>query len=90
MQATRLAGPPFENLSSDPEREYLADGLTEEVIAALGHIDPEHFGVIGRTSMMGYKRTTKSLATIGAELGSEYLLESSLQAEGGSCGSRRS
>ena len=81
--STRLAVLPFENLSSDPEREYLADGLTEEVIAALGHVDPEHFGVIGRTSMMTYKRTTKSLAAIGAELGVEYLLESSLQAEGG-------
>ena len=80
---TRLAVLPFDNLSSDLEREYLADGLTEEVIAALGHVDPEHFGVIGRTSMMTYKRTTKSLATIGAELDAEYLLESSLHAEGG-------
>ena len=37
---TRLAVLPFDNLSSDLEREYLADGLTEEVIAALGHVDP--------------------------------------------------
>src|SRR5271169_461871 len=55
-----LAVLPFENLSADPEREYLADGLTEETIATLGQIDPHHLSVIGRTSVMSYKRTTKS------------------------------
>ena len=78
-----LAVLPFENLSADPEREYLADGLTDEVIATLGQVDPEHLRVIGRTSMMAYKRTTKSLAVIGGELGAGYLLESSVRAEGG-------
>jgi TolB-like protein/tetratricopeptide (TPR) repeat protein len=77
-----LAVLPFENLGADLDREYLADGLTEEVIAALGQVDPEHFGVIGRTSMMAYKRTTKSLTEIGAALGAEFLVESSLRAEG--------
>ena len=48
-----LAVLPFENLGSDPEREYLADGLTEETIATLGQIDPEHLSVIGRTSTHG-------------------------------------
>jgi DNA-binding winged helix-turn-helix (wHTH) protein len=81
-QAT-LAVLPFENLSADPEREYLADGLTEETIAALGQIDPEHLSVIGRTSVMAYKRTTKTAAEIGRELEAAYLLESSLRAEGG-------
>jgi len=37
---TRLAVLPFENLSADAQREYVADGLTEEVIAALGQVDP--------------------------------------------------
>jgi TolB-like protein/Flp pilus assembly protein TadD len=78
---TRLAVLPFETFGADVEREYLADGLTEEVIAALGQIDAR-LGVIGRTSMMVYKHTTKSLAAIGAELGAEYLVESSLRAEG--------
>ncbi|PYQ23522.1 MAG: hypothetical protein DMF81_08580, partial [Acidobacteria bacterium] len=78
-----LAVLPVENLSGDPEREYLADGLAEDTIASLGQIDPEHVGVIGRTSIMAYKRTTKSLAEIGHELGADYLVESSLQAENG-------
>ena len=51
-----LAVLPFENLGAGPEREYLADGLTEETIAALGQADPSHFSVIGRTSVMRYKR----------------------------------
>ena len=79
----RLAVLPFENLSADAEREYLADGLTEEVIAALGQIEPEHFSVIGRTSVMVYKRGTKTAAEIGRELDAAYLVESSLRAEGG-------
>ena len=79
---TRLAVLPFANLSADPERDYVADGLTEEVIAALGQVDPEHFGVIGRTSMMAYKGATKSLAEMGAELNAEFLIESSIRAEG--------
>jgi len=73
---------PFENLSADPEWEYLADGLTEETIAAIGQIDPGHFSVIGRTSVMSYKRTHKTLAEIGQELDASYLVESSLRAEG--------
>lgn len=78
-----LAVLPFENLSADPEREYLADGLTEETIAALGQIDPDHLSVIGRRSVMAYKRTAKSLVEIGRELGTGYLIEGSLRAEGG-------
>jgi DNA-binding winged helix-turn-helix (wHTH) protein/tetratricopeptide (TPR) repeat protein len=78
-----LAVLPFENLSADPQREYLADGLTEEAIATLGQIDPDHLSVIGRTSVMAYKRTTKSLSEIGHELDAAYLIESSIRAEGG-------
>jgi TolB-like protein/DNA-binding winged helix-turn-helix (wHTH) protein len=73
---------PFENMSGDPERDYLADGLAEETIASLGQIDPDHVMVIGRTSVMTYKRTTKSIATIGKELGVDYLVEGSVRAEG--------
>lgn len=78
----RLAVLPFEVLGGDRERDYLADGLTEEVIAALGNIDPEYLSVIGRTSVMTYKHTAKTLAEIGRDLGAEFLVESSIRAEG--------
>jgi len=74
---------PFENLSSDPEREYLADGLTEETTAALGQIDGEHLSVIGRASTSIYKGLKKSVAEIGGELGADYLVEGSVRAENG-------
>jgi len=74
---------PFENLSANPEREYLADGLTEEVIATLGQIDPAGLSVIGRTTMIAYKHTRSTLAQIGRELGADYLVESSMRSEGG-------
>jgi len=77
-----LAVLPFENLSAQPERDYVADGLTEELIASLGLIDPEHLCVIGRTTMMAYKRTSKTLAQIAGELQSGYIIESSMRVEG--------
>jgi TolB-like protein/Flp pilus assembly protein TadD len=77
-----LAVLPFENLGSDSERDYVADALTEETSAFLGQVDPERLGVIGRTSTGRYKRTTKSVAEIGKELGVDYVVESSIRAEG--------
>ncbi len=74
-----LAVLPFENLSTNIEFEYLAFGLTEETIAALGQVDPDNLGVVGRTSSMAYKGTTKSLAEIGRELGVAFLVESSIR-----------
>ncbi len=78
-----LAVLPFENLSRDPERDYLADGLTEETITALGRVEPAHLAVIGRTSVMGYRKTTKSASDIGRELDAGYLVEGSIRGEGG-------
>jgi TolB-like protein/DNA-binding winged helix-turn-helix (wHTH) protein/Flp pilus assembly protein TadD len=77
-----LAVLPFENLTQDPDREYLSAGLTEESVATLGQIDPERVRVIGRTSTLGYKGTKKSLAEIGRELGVDYLIEGSIRTEG--------
>ena len=76
-----LAVLPFENIGRDPERQYLADGLTEETSASLAQIDPEHLSVKGRT--MRYRGTTKSAAEIGRELSVDYLLEGAMQSEGG-------
>jgi len=77
-----LAVLPFEDLGKAPDREYVADGLTEEAIAAVGRIDPDRLAVISRTSINRYKNTTKTVAEIGAELNAAYLLESTVRAEG--------
>jgi hypothetical protein len=54
----------------------------EDTIASLGRIEPGRITVIGRTFMRAYRRTAKSLAEIGRELGADYLVEGSLRAEG--------
>ena len=79
ISSVSLAVLPFANLGSDPEREYLAAGLTDETSASLAQIDPAHLTVKGRT--LRYKGTTKSAAEIGQELSVDYLVESSIRAE---------
>ena len=73
---------PFANLTGDPEREHIADGLTDDTIAALSQLDPERLRVIGRTSAMAYKGTRKSLVSIGSELNVQYVVEGSVRSEG--------
>jgi TolB-like protein len=77
-----LAVLPFENLTGDPNKEYLADGLTEETISYLGRLSPEQLGVIARTSVMGYKHKDERLDQIGRDLSVEYVLENSLRESG--------
>jgi len=77
-----LAVLPFQNLTGDPDKEYLADGLTEETISQLGRLNPEQLGVIARTSVMGYKNKDISLDQIGRDLSVQYVLEDSLRASG--------
>src|ERR1700722_12284342 len=81
-QKIMLAVMPFENLTGDPNKEYLADGLTEETISQLGRLNPEHLGVIARTSVMGYKHKDERLDQIGRDLSVQYVLENSLRESG--------
>jgi TolB-like protein/Flp pilus assembly protein TadD len=78
-----LAVLPFENLSPDPEKEFFSDGLTEEMIAELGGIDPRRLGVIARASAMRYKRSAKAVGEIARELGVQFLLSGSVRHAGG-------
>ena len=78
-----LAVLPFENLTGDPSQDYFSDGMTEELIAELGNLDPQHLGVIARTSVMQYKHNTKPLDQIGRELGIQYTLEGSVRRDSG-------
>jgi TolB-like protein/class 3 adenylate cyclase len=68
---------PFENLSGDPEQEYIADGITENIITALSYI-PEIF-VIARNSTFTYKGKAVKAQEVAEDLGVRYILEGSVQ-----------
>ena len=71
---------PFVNLSYDQTQEYFADGITENIVMQLAALS--QLRVISRTSVMRYKKTTKSAPEIAEELGVKFILEGSAQAHG--------
>ncbi|HVA17740.1 MAG TPA: winged helix-turn-helix domain-containing protein, partial [Candidatus Dormibacteraeota bacterium] len=73
-----LAVLPFENLTGDASQDYFSDGLTEEMIAQLGQLNPQRLGVIGRASVMHY-RHNQNLQQIARDLGIQYALEGSVR-----------
>nr|WP_218583988.1 winged helix-turn-helix domain-containing tetratricopeptide repeat protein [Pseudomonas akapageensis] len=68
---------PFHNLSGDPEQEYFADGVVEDIIAALSRI--RWLFVIARNSSFTYKGRTVDAQGVGQELGVRYVLEGSVR-----------
>jgi adenylate cyclase len=72
---------PFANMSGDPEQEYFADGMVEEIITALSHI--RWLFVIARNSSFTYKGQTVDLKQVGRELGVRYVLEGSVRKAAG-------
>jgi adenylate cyclase len=72
---------PFANLSGDPEQEYFADGMVEEIITALSRI--RWLFVIARNSSYTYKGQSVDVQRVGRELGVRYLLEGSVRRAGG-------
>jgi TolB-like protein/DNA-binding winged helix-turn-helix (wHTH) protein len=75
-----LAVLPLENLSGDPSQDYLADGMTDELITSLGQIGA--LRVISRTTAMQYKNAHKSLPQIARELNVDAVVEGSLLRSG--------
>ncbi len=71
---------PFLNLSADPENEYFADGITEDVIAQLSKV--RDLKVISRTSVMAFKKREQSLSEIGRRLEAATLLDGSVRRAG--------
>jgi adenylate cyclase len=71
---------PFANMSSDPEQEFFADGIADDVITALSHY-PSLF-VIARNSSFTYKGRAVDVKQVGRELGVRYVLEGSLRKAG--------
>ena len=72
---------PFTNMSGDPEQEYFADGITEDVITALSR--HRWFFVIARNSSFTYKGRNADVKQVGRELGVRYVLEGSVRKVGG-------
>src|SRR5262249_55604498 len=72
---------PFANMSGDPEQEYFADGMVEEIITALSRI--RWLFVIARNSSFTYKGQTVDVKRVGRELGVRYVLEGSVRKAGG-------
>jgi len=75
-----LAVLPFVNMSSDPDNEFFADGVTEEIINALTRI--EGLQVTARTSSFAFKGRNEDVRRIGAELGVSHVLEGSVRRAG--------
>jgi TolB-like protein/class 3 adenylate cyclase len=72
---------PFANMSGDPEQEYFADGMVEEIITALSRI--RWLFVIARNSSFTYKGRAVDVKLVGQELGVRYVLEGSVRKAGG-------
>lgn len=75
-----LAVLPFQNLSGDPEQEYFADGMAEEILTSLSYC--KSLFVIARNSSFAYKGKTIDVRQIGRELGVRYVLEGSVRRSG--------
>jgi adenylate cyclase len=75
-----IAALPFQNMSGDPEQEYFADGMVEEIITALSRI--RWLFVIARNSSFAYKGKSPDLRQVGRELGVRYVLEGSVRRGG--------
>jgi adenylate cyclase len=71
---------PFQNMSGDPEQEYFADGIVEEIITALSRI--RWLFVIARNSSFTYKGRAVDVKQVGRELGVRYVLEGSIRKAG--------
>ncbi|MBO9649424.1 MAG: winged helix-turn-helix domain-containing protein [Variovorax sp.] len=71
---------PFHNLSGDPDQEYFADGVVEDIIAALSRV--RWLFVIARNSSFTYKGRTVAVKEVGRELGVRYVLEGSVRKTG--------
>lgn len=71
---------PFQNMSSDPEQEYFADGVVDDIISGLARI--QWLFVISRNSSFFYKNKPTNVRQIGQELGVRYVLEGSVRKSG--------
>ena len=79
QRKTVLAVLPFDNLSRDPDQEFFSDGLTQDILAQVGKLNPDRLTVIARSSVARYKGTTLSAKEIGKELNADYLVQGTVR-----------
>jgi TolB-like protein len=75
-----LAVLPFDNLSGDPQQDFFAAGITDEIITDVAKISK--LNVISRTSVVRFKGKEKPLKQIVAELGADYIVEGTVKRDG--------
>ena len=80
LQRPAVAVLPFVNMSGDPEQEYFADGLTEDIITALSLW--RSFPVIARNSSFAYKGQSPDIRQVATELGARYVIEGGVRRSG--------
>jgi TolB-like protein/DNA-binding winged helix-turn-helix (wHTH) protein/Tfp pilus assembly protein PilF len=78
-----LAVLPFDNISGNRDQEYLADGMTEEMISQIGRLDPNRLGVIARASAMQYKSNEWDIGAVGRKLNVSQIATGSVRVADG-------
>ena len=79
QRKTVLAVLPFDNLSRDPDQEFFSEGLTQDIVAQVGKLNPDRLTVIAHSSVAKYKGSTLSAKEIGKELNADYLVQGSVR-----------
>jgi TolB-like protein/DNA-binding winged helix-turn-helix (wHTH) protein/Flp pilus assembly protein TadD len=79
QRKTVLAVLPFDNLSRDPDQEFFNEGLTQDIVAQVGKLNPDRLTVIAHSSVAKYKGSTLSAKEIGKELNADYLVQGSVR-----------
>jgi TolB-like protein/DNA-binding winged helix-turn-helix (wHTH) protein len=79
QRKTILAVLPFDNLSRDPDQEFFSDGLTQDIVAQAGKLNPDRLTVVAHSSVAKYKGSMLSAKEIGKELNADYLVQGSVR-----------
>jgi len=74
---------PFENIGGNPQEEFFAEGLHQDMISILNRLYPDRLGVIASTSVKRYQGANASIAQIGRDLKVDYVVEGGVQRNGG-------
>jgi TolB-like protein/DNA-binding winged helix-turn-helix (wHTH) protein/Flp pilus assembly protein TadD len=79
QRKTILAVLPFDNLSRDPDQEFFSEGLTQDIIAQAGKLNPDRLKVVAQSTVAKYKGSSLSAKEIGKELNADYLVQGSVR-----------